>query len=158
MNTKNENRMDNTGVSPVIATILMVAITVVLAAVLYLMVSSFTDTGGTAVDISLTADKLSSTSYELKINGVTGGPVKPTTLKAAMTANTTSLGAAVVYVAPVWDIPSAIGANFTDVGGDGAFSKGDSIIVTGLTINNTGSGTAHENKQPYIVLNFIIKS
>ena len=37
---------DYKGVSPVIATILMVAITVVLAAVLYLMVSNFTDTGG----------------------------------------------------------------------------------------------------------------
>ena len=29
--------------------------------------------------------------------------------------------------------------------------------TTGITINNTGSGTAHNNLQPYIVMNYIIK-
>ena len=47
-------RKDNKGVSPVIATILMVAITVVLAAVLYLMVSNFTDTGGSGGEPTIT--------------------------------------------------------------------------------------------------------
>ena len=47
-------RKDNKGVSPVIATILMVAITVVLAAILYLMVSNFTDTGGSGGEPTIT--------------------------------------------------------------------------------------------------------
>lgn len=42
--------MDDRGVSPVIATILMVAITVVLAAVLYLMVANFTGGSTEALD------------------------------------------------------------------------------------------------------------
>ena len=51
-------RKDNKeGVSPVIATILMVAITVVLAAVLYVMVSDFMDDGdGAPLAGSLTLD------------------------------------------------------------------------------------------------------
>ncbi|MDG6934889.1 MAG: type IV pilin, partial [Nitrososphaerota archaeon] len=49
MNSKRfAKRMKDSGVSPVIATILMVAITVVLAAVLYVMVSGFTHSPGTA--------------------------------------------------------------------------------------------------------------
>ena len=43
-------------------------------------------------------------------------------------------------------------------GNNGALS---SFIInsntTGITINNTGSGTAHNNLQPYIVMNYIIK-
>jgi microcystin-dependent protein len=30
--------------------------------------------------------------------------------------------------------------------------------TTGITLNNNGSGTAHNNLQPYIVLNYIIKT
>ena len=40
-------------------------------------------------------------------------------------------------------------------------SGGDELTVTGsplsLTIDNTGSGNAHNNMQPYIVLNYLIK-
>jgi len=51
-------RKDDKGVSPVIATILMVAITVVLAAVLYLMVSNFTDSDqGGVVTGSISTEK-----------------------------------------------------------------------------------------------------
>lgn len=51
------HRLDERGVSPVIATILLVAITVVLAAVLYVMVSSLfrpVDNGPRALGIALT--------------------------------------------------------------------------------------------------------
>jgi len=50
--------MERKGVSPVIATILMVAITVVLAAVLYVMVSGYMQSGGTSpVAGALTYDR-----------------------------------------------------------------------------------------------------
>lgn len=54
-------RKDREGVSPVIATILMVAITVVLAAVLYVMVLGFGGGGGAGITGSFTSQ--TSTSY-----------------------------------------------------------------------------------------------
>ena len=60
-------RKDNKGVSPVIATILMVAITVVLAAVLYLMVSSFTESDTTeTVSGTISLEAVSSTEAKIR--------------------------------------------------------------------------------------------
>lgn len=57
MKMMRKNWKDRKGVSPVIATILMVAITVVLAAVLYVMVMGFGgDNGGQAPAFSVTND------------------------------------------------------------------------------------------------------
>ncbi|HHH77670.1 MAG TPA: type IV pilin, partial [Thermoplasmatales archaeon] len=44
---------DTTGVSPIIAVILMVAITVVLAATIYVWVSGFGGSGGTSASVNL---------------------------------------------------------------------------------------------------------
>ena len=66
-------RKDDKGVSPVIAVILMVAITVVLAGVLYVWVSQFsTGSGGGAVKISsIKTEK--QTAYVITISSVSGG-------------------------------------------------------------------------------------
>lgn len=75
-------RKKDNAVSPVIATILMVAITVVLAAVLYVMVLGFGTDTGTQIVISM--DKSSTaTNWTFTVTGIQG---------------TTSLAAADVYV------------------------------------------------------------
>jgi flagellin-like protein len=80
---------NNQGVSPVIATILMVAITVVLAAVLYLMVSQFTGGGGaTAPTGTVSASSVSTTAHALEF-GRFSPDTAPTEIKLLITHNTT---------------------------------------------------------------------
>ncbi len=74
-------RKDENAVSPVIATILMVAITVVLAAVLYVMVSGLLTGPGTgpramAVNIRLTAD---GSNWSVEITQIPSGEQPATT-------------------------------------------------------------------------------
>jgi flagellin-like protein len=62
------------GVSPVIATILMVAITVVLAAVLYVVVSSMMSTSTTTKNIGIICTKIGSTAnYKCPIQSADAG-------------------------------------------------------------------------------------
>jgi flagellin-like protein len=143
-------RKDDQAVSPVIATILMVAITVVLAAVLYVMVSGLI--GGTNTTskptVSLTlATKVSGTSSgaDVLVAGITptAAPsnfkvnvenVSSSTFGTAVAAPTTTGGSATV---------SAGGQSFTIVwqnpGGSGQISQGDHFVVTSTSIKN-GSG------------------
>ncbi|MCU0862127.1 MAG: type IV pilin N-terminal domain-containing protein [Methanomassiliicoccales archaeon] len=65
------------GVSPVIATILMVAITVVLAAVLYVMVMGFGGgQSGQTPTVTMTYQKTGSGAYAFTVAGVTKSDVK----------------------------------------------------------------------------------
>ncbi len=69
-------RKNSEAVSPVIATILMVAITVVLAAVLYVMVMGFnTGSGGNATG-ALDANKVSATQYRVSLLSITQNNVR----------------------------------------------------------------------------------
>ncbi len=73
---KEYRRKKEEGVSPVIATILMVAITVVLAATLYLMVGNM-NTGGTSnahVGLSAVISK-DGTNATVTVSSITGGTV-----------------------------------------------------------------------------------
>ncbi|MEE9236800.1 MAG: archaellin/type IV pilin N-terminal domain-containing protein [Thermoplasmata archaeon] len=70
MRTKWAIRRDQKAVSPVIATILMVAITVVLAAVLYVMVSGLVQGPGSTpqpIGVSVTGDLAGGTQWKLAI-------------------------------------------------------------------------------------------
>lgn len=49
------------------------------------------------------------------------------------------------------------GFNIADVAGTGFVGPGTHVSVTGISINNAGSGTAHSNIQPFIALHGIIK-
>lgn len=64
-------RKNDHAVSPVIATILMVAITVVLAAVLYVMVLGFSGGTGTAIVISMDEGS-TTTNYTFAVLGIQG--------------------------------------------------------------------------------------
>jgi len=143
-------RKDTKAVSPVIATILMVAITVVLAAVLYVMVMGF---GGgetqTPTGSFTSVNKINSTAYK-----ITFGAVTPSTnfdecrLAINGSADTThDLGD---VLGDVDDSQSILVGSATvnyyavDLGGDGKISVGDYIVL--WTTENEGfwaSGTEY---------------
>ena len=64
-------RKDGDGVSPVIATILMVAITVVLAAVLYVMVLGIGGDTGASINVSMTKDS-TATNWTYSVTAISG--------------------------------------------------------------------------------------
>jgi len=39
-----------------------------------------------------------------------------------------------------------------------AYTPGINVATTGVSVGNTGSGSAHENMPPYVALNYIIKT
>ncbi len=122
-------KKNNKAVSPVIATILMVAITVVLAAVLYVMVMGFGgDSGGQAPTASLTNNNnrlvLSiSESYDNE----TSAPIYFTVNGAKCAfASTTATGSFVAW-------PS--GVFYIDAGDDDKISTGDYFVNTGSDVD-----------------------
>lgn len=76
----NEER--DSGVSPVIAVILMVAITVVLAATVYVWVSGFTDTGDQAPSASLRFVSCTVDDDAVNAKMTAGGPVQMDDVRA----------------------------------------------------------------------------
>ncbi len=136
-------RKDEEAVSPVIATILMVAITVVLAAVLYVMVSGLLTGPGTnkpqmtfsgvtlgsgaTVATFTIADTSQSVSYStykfnMKVNGTFG------TAKALG-----SSGTVVSMSAILGDVYTL---TYTDVGNDGTVNGGDQFAVGNVQSNS----------------------
>ena len=137
MKTGRMIRNEETGVSPVIATILMVAITVVLAAVLYVMVSGFLapiesntplvtldptvtlSSGNATIEVtdSRPPHPPSSFRVNLQVEGQTG---------AAVAMPTTSGGVVSVVVAG-----TTYRISWTDLGGEGTVNDGDRFGVAG---------------------------
>lgn len=133
-----KTRRDEDAVSPVIATILMVAITVVLAAVLYVMVIGFGGTTGTAPAGNFNAlTPQSSTSAKLVV-GTFNPEVRPSDVKIILTPTT---GAEITLSWPgqlTQETTTLIGGNATykDYNWQGdILSAGDFIIVGDLTGN-----------------------
>jgi flagellin-like protein len=85
-----KNRKD--AVSPVIATILMVAITVVLAAVLYVMVMGFGGQGGQETPtITMTYQKTGAGDYNFTVVGVTANDILWTDITGVLSPTTGTL-------------------------------------------------------------------
>ena len=85
MNTKKmAKRLKDSGVSPVIATILMVAITVVLAAVLYVMVSGFTHSPGTANSAGLNEAQSTTYNWTVSVSSVSASNIPISNLKVVI--------------------------------------------------------------------------
>ena len=109
-------RKNKEAVSPVIATILMVAITVVLAAVLYVMVMGFGGTGSTPTG-ALNAVRTGSGNYQVSVVSIS----QPNVQNSSVTIIVTPTGG----VKGAWHGPSQfVGA-------------GDYFTVTGLTVGTT---------------------
>jgi flagellin-like protein len=138
-------RKDAEGVSPVIATILMVAITVVLAAVLYVMVLGF---GGTSTQTPTSSLTKSTVSSGVKL---TFAPVSvdtqwdDITLLLSDGTNTVQWSPATASLDNATTSKQLCGAqtltslsvycNVTDLAGNGYVNQGDYIVLT------TGGGS-----------------
>lgn len=154
---------NKSAVSPVIATILMVAITVVLAAVLYVMVMGFGGSNTSNLTGSFSKVEKSSTTTEK----ITFGVITPTATpdkvsirvdvasSVAFTAAASNtykwtLGGSGPTVSTYWITPAITGPvvagaagtpaiAFTDMGADGKISSGDFITIT--MTNSAVAGT-----------------
>lgn len=132
MKMMRKNWKDRKGVSPVIATILMVAITVVLAAVLYVMVMGFGgDSAGQAPTVSTTknvADKRIVVSINEPMD-IASFKIKAGD-EAAKEFGTNSNGNYTVIDNKLW---------FIDAGGNGKIDSGDYFHWNGATEIPTGT-------------------
>ena len=120
-------RKDDEAVSPVIAVILMVAITVVLAGVLYVWVSGFGTTGGGSTVKITTTQKDETAAYKFTIASVSGGDLNVEDAKFEMkddegtrlfsvqtgNANPTSLAKGLSTIYPIPSGGSAVQDNAT---------------------------------------------
>ena len=148
MNTKKmAKRLKDSGVSPVIATILMVAITVVLAAVLYVMVSGFTHSPGTANSAGMTSSQNATGKYTITINSVSNSNIKISTLKIVISGSTDSDGTYsalfatpnAAYTAPTTS-SSTVEFFYTISGNSGTYLNVGDFIVLGTVSSNHLSG------------------
>ncbi|HUV24473.1 MAG TPA: type IV pilin N-terminal domain-containing protein, partial [Methanomassiliicoccales archaeon] len=130
-------RKDSRAVSPVIATILMVAITVVLAAVLYVMVSGYGGGGETAPTGDFSGAQKTSATTEKLTFGPFSKDVKPTDIKLVVANGT---GTPYTWTFPANDVSGALTCNgtqvdlsvitYADLGGDKKVSSGDYVTLT----------------------------
>jgi flagellin-like protein len=125
-------RKDEKGVSPVIATILMVAITVVLAAVLYVMVTGLlSGPGATIPRVTFGSPEVITNGFKFQVAGAT--LTKPAaSFRVAFSVNGTTAGTAQVLDASN-DFVSG-GDTYTmtwsDLGGEGDLTGGDEFRIT----------------------------
>ncbi len=132
------------GVSPVIATILMVAITVVLAATVWLLVSGYMGGGtGTQITGSFASKEIvkpgswkltfaqfqpSTNISSLKVSISAGGNTYTVT---KWTYNTATNWTATLSGTPTF------GVYYHDLAGNGVINSGDYLLLTGLTSGTT---------------------
>jgi flagellin-like protein len=134
-------RKDEAAVSPVIATILMVAITVVLAAVLYVMVSGLiTPVGGNKPLVTFSAATQANGNATIGIAGASQS-VSPSNYKVNLMVGTTTGTAIAMPTTGGGFATLTIGSPavtyriyWTDIGSEKTVNNGDSFRVTGANI------------------------
>ena len=141
----NRIRTDNKGVSPVIATILMVAITVVLAGVLVVYLQTLPSGGGGVETtlglrteknsdgdwlISVTGGSQGATSVTLQVLDPNTGAIVPTTLTPLVTkySYVLPITAAPNYIPSGAVVGAAVGA-FNDNNNNNKIDAGDSMVL-----------------------------
>jgi len=129
MNKMWKIRKNKEAVSPVIATILMVAITVVLAAVLYVMVMGFGTSNGSTPTATMTYAKASGSgnndNYSFVVAGVTRNDIKWSDITAVVAITGGDTAPANVVTKPT----------------TGFVGAGDVITITGLDATKSTSFT-----------------
>lgn len=132
---------DRKGVSPVIATILMVAITVVLAAVLYVMVMGLGDISTTPNGQITKVEKTGTGGYKLTLSTFSPS-TKLTDIKVNVNGTLFTSSDGKTWVP---DKDDMYGITVTDQAGDGKVSQGDYITVElayGATVKLEGATVA----------------
>ena len=124
-------RKNSEAVSPVIATILMVAITVVLAAVLYVMVMGFnTGTNNTPTGAFTGTPASVTGGYKMSF-GAFSQDVKFVDSKVVLTVGGVAQAAQAMTAPPSVNTFTANTITWTDLGADGKISVGDSLVLGG---------------------------
>ncbi len=124
-------RRDRKAVSPVIATILMVAITVVLAAVLYVMVSGLVQGPGDIpqpIGVSVSGTLAGGTQWKLAIASSPSAPLAADVMLVLIDATT-----GLPQSATLDDLTSITNATWNDVDASGTVSAGDYISLVKAT-------------------------
>jgi len=132
---------DRKGVSPVIATILMVAITVVLAAVLYVMVMGLGDISTTPYGQITKVEKTGTGGYKLTLSTFSPS-TKLTDIKVNVNGTLFTSSDGKTWVP---DKDDTYEITVTDQAGDGKVSQGDYITVKladGATVKLEGATVA----------------
>ncbi len=131
-------RKDEEAVSPVIATILMVAITVVLAAVLYVMVSGLIGGPTTSKPVVSFTTGVPVTNGEQLTIASASQQVGPANYKVNLQVNSTAGSAVAMPLTGGSSVTVTVGApistsftvTWTDIGGEKTLNGGDSFTVT----------------------------
>ena len=137
-------KRDEEGVSPVIATILMVAITVVLAAVLYVMVSGLISGPGTSKpQVTFSSQDCSGVPPSRQCTASVAGASQTNDLNKykIVVTNTTGGGNVQAIAAFVLDTSAHTGTGaystlsfrYTDLGSEGRLNSGDTFTLSGVT-------------------------
>jgi len=106
-------RKNAEAVSPVIATILMVAITVVLAAVLYVMVMGFSQGGGASTPaVAMSKTPTVTNAYRITLISITSTTVKPTDITIIVTP--APLTGKLIYPSTSWNM--TLGSTYLGAG------------------------------------------
>ena len=148
-------KRSNEGVSPVIATILMVAITVVLAAVLYVLVSGFLVGTGSTKNIGAACVKTNATAYKCALTSADSGVDFQQITVQLVTGNGTVVCsfAAPLALGSSCTATSPAGSGRHTDNGDAAFGAGDDFYfaplyvptatsLAGMTFKLSGGGAA----------------
>jgi flagellin-like protein len=135
-------RKDHEAVSPVIATILMVAITVVLAAVLYVMVSGLLGGGSTTRPYitfgAVTPGGSGTNLTEYWTIADSNPPNAYSAYKIQVLKDGNPLAATAQTITQnIWITFGTIKVKVTDVGGEGKLTGGDRFDVVGMTTGST---------------------
>jgi len=140
-----KNWKNRSGVSPVIATILMVAITVVLAAVLYVMVMGFGGTSSSAPTGTFTSAAKSSTANTMVFTFNTmSKDTQFTDCKVSIVKDSgaSSLTPALATGSTgVTTTDTTYKVVSTDLGGDGKISNGDYLTISATTLTSGSTYT-----------------
>ena len=136
-------RRDEEAVSPVIATILMVAITVVLAAVLYIMVTTMTDGGQSTPmgSLNLKGDSNVNATIEKVYFGSINPTQKPSACKIIVETAGTKEGTydfpSTQTTNPMTTTDGSLTITYNDLAEDIIISDGDYLRLSGLTAGTT---------------------
>jgi archaeal type IV pilus assembly protein PilA len=121
---------NRSGVSPVIATILMVAITVVLAAVLYVMVMGFGTGPSSNPTVSLTKESTSTAHQEKVLVASISEAQAYANMKVSFVIGANVYTGQVASGSLTLTPTGGPTVSFVDVAGDGKVSSGDYFLVT----------------------------
>ncbi len=125
-------RRDERAVSPVIATILMVAITVVLAAVLYVMVSGLIGpTGGGNPTVAFApAASIGAGQWRLDVGSVSSAAALSSYQVVVLNGTTAAIPAHTLISGTIGS-GGGLTLSYTDVNADGKLTGGDFFVLSG---------------------------